>query len=237
MLVPKILVSATALYVFQPQTTQTTITTSQAFRTSTNDVLQNRHDAASSITYSRLLTQSHLLSVAQLSNNALPSKVMAYVPIISISSKLEKCKESIDYASTHLLDSAAAKRELSQARDVLLDPIFEPPAFKKTFNRYADNIVVTGDASVLGQLSPTSIQTELYLLRNQILTEVQNTKDDVIDALSHDVLDPQDVADALDDISSVLRSVKSYMDLSDPADVALAKTIFEAGRKNEINGN
>lgn len=162
------------------------------------------------------------------------NKALLYVPIIDIYQNLESCKAAILSAKSGT-DTTTAKSSLQIALSILQQESFQPVKFKKIFNRYSDNIFYTdtnrANVYLAGGALPDSRQTQQYLLRNDILTGVENTKGDLQVLLEGNPLDEQNLLDALDDIQSCLISLNEYVKLSDPADVALAKKISASNSK------
>jgi hypothetical protein len=160
------------------------------------------------------------------------SKVLAFVPIIKISNDLDSCKNALEVAQMKISDSTVAKASLLLVKEVLSSSTYDTASFKKAFNRYSDNIVIPGGQSSAtpNTVSPSSAQTQMYLLRNNILTSVQNTREDIADGLKSSAITEEDVEDALSDLSEAIASLQDYIGLSDPDDVQMAKDIVRSSR-------
>jgi hypothetical protein len=157
------------------------------------------------------------------------NKAILLVPIVDILSDIERVSALI---------STGKEVELTEAFTSLSSPKFETKLFKKTFNRYSDNIFISDpkrtNIYLAGGAMPTSLQTQQYLLRNQALTQLDNVRDDVR-LMLEDVRkgqDPtaQDVADAVDDCREALDAMKNYLQLADPEDVKLATKVIQSSR-------
>jgi hypothetical protein len=111
-------------------------------------------------------------------SNAMTKALLLY-PIVQISNEL-------DTAALCLQDPSP--RCLADTDAVLTQNKYTPAAFKKTFNRYSDNIFYAdskrANVYLAGGTTPDSAQTSQYLYRNAILTSVQNAQGDVQGLLS-----------------------------------------------------
>lgn len=161
------------------------------------------------------------------------NKAILFVPILKISEELNQCKSLLNELSTIKDVQPLAVRLLKDIKDVLDSSEFQDKIFKKIFNRYSDNIFYSNsDQANLylgGGSLPDSRQTQQYMLRNDVLTGIQNVRDDVYGLLTNG-LDEQSLEDALDDVNSCLSSLEEYMSLCDPQDVALAMKILRSKR-------
>ena len=98
--------------------------------------------------------------------------------------------ENIVDASTILLDNKnnIPISKLQEIKAILEQKSFDSAAMKKTFNRYGDNIYYADPARanvyLAGGALPGTVQTEQYLLRNDIITNVQNLRSDITDFLA-----------------------------------------------------
>ena len=103
-------------------------------------------------------------------------KVEAYpkllVPILTIDRELEQVRS--------LVRDENRPSSWQQALKILEDPKYDKLAFKKTFNAYGDNIYYSDpDRANLylgGGATPKTEQSIAYLLRNDILTNMENLR-------------------------------------------------------------
>jgi len=160
------------------------------------------------------------------------NKAILLVPIIDILEDIQTVSKQISAG------------ELQKAFDSLSSPKFETKLFKKTFNRYSDNIFISDpkrtNIYLAGGAMPTSLQTQQYLLRNQALTSLDNVRDDVRlmledikkgSSTNRPSTNDQDVIDAIDDCREALEAMQSYLLLADPEDVKLATKVVISSRR------
>lgn len=102
-------------------------------------------------------------------------KVEAYprmlVPILGISNDLDKVNQLVS-------KEPAGMDVWKEARQILAKPEYEKVAFKKIFNRYGDNIYYSdpdrANVYLGGGATPKAEQSLAYLLRNEILTSIED---------------------------------------------------------------
>ena len=167
------------------------------------------------------------------------NKAILLVPIIDILEDIQSVSKQI---------STGKSSELQKAFASLSSPKFETKLFKKTFNRYSDNIFISDpkrtNIYLAGGAMPTSLQTQQYLLRNQALTSLDNVRDDVrlmLEEIKKDqsqsspstsmVTSEQDIVDAIDDCREALEAMQDYLKLADPEDVKLATKVVESSNR------
>ena len=151
------------------------------------------------------------------------NKVILLVPIVDILKDIETVSKLI----------SANEADLIKANEILTNKKFDTAPFKKTFNRYSDNIYYSdperANIYLAGGAVPNTQQTTQYLFRNSALTSIGDVKEDVRflleDVKKKKVIDPQTVADAVDDCREALEAMTSYFELADPVDVKEARTI------------
>ena len=101
-------------------------------------------------------------------------KVEAYpqllVPIVEMSNDINKINELIVIGNS--------KESYQTAREILSNPKYEKIAFKKMFNAYGDNIYYSdpdrANVYLGGGAIPKTNQTLAYLLRNDLLNNIEN---------------------------------------------------------------
>jgi hypothetical protein len=104
-------------------------------------------------------------------------KVGAYpsllVPILKIDQELVQVKDLVH-------DTKNVKDSWSKALSILQHPTYDKITFKKTFNKYGDNIYYSDpDRANLylgGGATPKTEQSLAYLLRNELLTNIENLR-------------------------------------------------------------
>lgn len=151
------------------------------------------------------------------------NKVILLVPIIDIEKDIQTVSRLI----------TADASNLAQANSILTNKKFDTAPFKKTFNRYSDNIYYSdperANIYLGGGAVPNTQQTTQYLFRNSALTAIGDIKEDVkllLDDIKKNVnIDQQAVADAVDDCREALEALTSYLELADPVDVKEARSI------------
>ena len=151
------------------------------------------------------------------------NKVILLVPIIDILKDIETVSKLI----------SADEAKLVEANAILTNKKFDTAPFKKAFNRYSDNIYYSdperANIYLAGGAVPNTQQTTQYLFRNSALTSIGDVKEDVLllldDAKKKKAIDPQTVADAIDDCREALEAMASYFELADPADVKEARSV------------
>jgi len=107
-------------------------------------------------------------------------KVDAYpsllVPILKIDMELNEVRSIVRSGG----DTKPSKEDMTKALAILKQPTYEKINFKKTFNKYGDNIYYNDpDRANLylgGGATPKTEQSIAYLLRNDILTNMENLR-------------------------------------------------------------
>jgi hypothetical protein len=151
------------------------------------------------------------------------NKVILLVPIVEIEKDIRSVSKLI----------AADASSLLAANNILTNKKFDTAPFKKTFNRYSDNIYYSdperANIYLGGGAVPNTQQTTQYLFRNSALTAIGDVKEDVKflldDINKKKEVDPQAVADAIDDCREALEALTSYLELADPIDVKEANAV------------
>ncbi|VEU43034.1 unnamed protein product [Pseudo-nitzschia multistriata] len=107
-------------------------------------------------------------------------KVDAYpsllVPILKIDKELNEIRTLVRSGG----ENKPSNEAMSQALAILQQPTYEKVNFKKTFNKYGDNIYYSDpDRANLylgGGATPKTEQSIAYLLRNDVLTNMENLR-------------------------------------------------------------
>lgn len=146
------------------------------------------------------------------------------VPITRINALLKEIRTSIDEPSNW-----------DELKKTLSSPPLSKKEFKQAFNGYADNIYYTegserANAYLAGGATPTTLQTTQYLLRNDILgnIEISVLELDFLIGLRDKGVTPRDelVGTELDDLrgflDKALKSMAQYLAVANQDDLDLA---------------
>ena len=137
------------------------------------------------------------------------------VPILQISQDLTKVDEIV-----HQDD----REQWKQAQTILAQPKYEKVNFKKIFNRFGDNIYYSdpdrANFYLGGGATPKSEQSLAYLLRNQILTSIEDMQAE----LNYLEKNPQEDPNELRRLSETARTaMERYLKVVPPNEIADAK--------------
>jgi hypothetical protein len=158
------------------------------------------------------------------------TKALYLVPILSVNEDLRLIGNSLKSISRSNLKSDI-ELTLRSILDILNKEVYETKTFKKTFNKYADNIYYSdpreANLYLAGGTTPSSKQTTQYLLRNELLTSISNIKDDVISLLKDGIEDDMAIEDTLDDVKEAQDTMIQYLEMADRQDLDVAKKIFK----------
>jgi hypothetical protein len=150
-------------------------------------------------------------------------KVEAYprllVPILKIDQELREVNSLV-----HENDRTSA---LPMALKILQDGKFEKIAFKKVFNAYSDNIYYSdpdrANAYLGGGATPKNEQSIAYLLRNDVLTNVEALTAEVEYLLKTPEEGPEDLFTYADIASSAM---KKYLAIVPPNELEAAQKML-----------
>ena len=151
------------------------------------------------------------------------------VPILSVQRDLDVVNDLI-----HEKDKGAA---LAKADAILNKEQFQKKPFKKMFNAFADNIYYSdpdrANAYLGGGAVPKNEQSIAYLLRNEILTNVEALQAEVTYLIkeqkkieSGETKGPLETEDLYEYARTSSVSMKKYLDLVPPAELDLGRTYF-----------
>lgn len=154
-------------------------------------------------------------------------KVDAYpsllVPILKIDQELKEVRSLVRSGG----DTKPSQEALSKALAILQQPTYEKINFKKTFNRYGDNIYYSDpDRANLylgGGATPKTEQSIAYLLRNDVLTNLENLRAELEYLLKSGEDDMQDLYLFADTCTS---SMQNYIDQVPPTELKEAQRIL-----------
>lgn len=158
------------------------------------------------------------------------NRALYLIPIIKMNNELTDILKNLQSLQLPLKENTMAS--FNEILETLNKNQYETKIFKKTFNRYSDNIYYAdpnrANAYLGGGATPNSKQTEQYLLRNEILTRINDLKDDIRFAIEdiskngRDTVDASLINDPIDDCQRALHSLKVYLQLCPSADIDLA---------------
>jgi hypothetical protein len=154
-------------------------------------------------------------------------KVDAYprllVPILKIDQELVEVKQLV-----HATDNA--KESWSKALTILQQPTYEKIAFKKTFNKYSDNIYYSdpdrANIYLGGGATPKTEQSLAYLLRNDVLTNIENLRAELEYLIKTGETETDDLFTYADVATSAM---KKYLAIVPPNELQQAKEILKSG--------
>lgn len=167
------------------------------------------------------------------SGSAGPAAFEQYVqllqPILGVERDMSKLNELLN-------NNGGELRSLKQMNEILVQPNLEKKAFKKAFNAFADNIyyVDTDRANVYlgGGATPGSTQSIAYLLRNDVLTNIEDMRAEVA-YLVREVEKGGKIGDGgldLDDLTGMIKMAKEgmgkYLELVPPKELEAARAKF-----------
>ena len=115
---------------------------------------------------------------------------------------------------------------------ILTQTKFDKGQMKKTFNRYGDNIYYSSperaNIYLAGGALPGTVQTEQYMLRNDVITNVENLREDIANIIKQPFggWSDQEIEDMADDFRETLQSLESYLDRTNPDDLKFARILY-----------
>lgn len=148
------------------------------------------------------------------------------VPILGIQRDLDTVNE--------LVRQDEKTAALSKADAILGKPEFQKITFKKTFNAFADNIYYSdpdrANAYLGGGAVPKNEQSIAYLLRNDILTNVESLQAEVTYLIKEqkkitngEETGPLETEDLYEYAKTASLSMKKYVELVPPAELELGR--------------
>ena len=148
------------------------------------------------------------------------------VPILGIQRDLDTVNE--------LVRQDEKTAALSKADAILSKPEFQKITFKKTFNAFADNIYYSdpdrANAYLGGGAVPKNEQSIAYLLRNDILTNVESLQAEVTYLIKEqkkitngEETGPLETEDLYEYAKTASLSMKKYVELVPPAELELGR--------------
>lgn len=123
---------------------------------------------------------------------------------------------------------------------ILIQTKFDKIPMKKVFNRYGDNIYYSSpdraNIYLAGGALPGTVQTEQYMLRNDVMTNVENLREDIAGILKQGSgsWSEQEIEDMRDDFRETLQSLESYLDRTNPDDLKFAKLLYSKQKADPL---
>ena len=154
-------------------------------------------------------------------------KIDAYprllAPIVTIANE-------IDQVNLLVQDRPAGWKE---ARRILAQPKYEKLAFKKIFNAYGDNIYYSdpdrANVYLGGGASPKSEQSMAYLLRNDVLTNVENLQAELDYLMKDSTPADESTEDLLEYAKTIKTAMDKYLSIVPPNELQKAKELLADG--------
>ena len=121
-----------------------------------------------------------------------------------------------------------------KALGILQDPKYEKIAFKKTFNAYGDNIYYSdpdrANLYLAGGATPKTEQSLAYLLRNDVLTNVEDLRAELEYLLKSGETDVEDLYSFAD---TALSAMKRYLAIVPPNELDEAKKLLASATNTQ----
>jgi hypothetical protein len=118
----------------------------------------------------------------------------------------------------------------TKALTILRKPVYDKIAFKKTFNKYGDNIYYSDpDRANLylgGGATPKTEQSLAYLLRNDVLTNIENLRAELEYLIKTGEKDTDDLFSYADVATTAM---KKYLAIVPPNELQQAEQLLRAG--------
>ena len=91
----------------------------------------------------------------------------------------------------------------------------------------------TSTVYLAGGALPGTVQTEQYLLRNDIITNIGNLRADIesLTSQSAEKVDQQEIDDTIDDFKQTLDAFGSYLERTNPDDLKVVYDLFNTQKK------
>jgi len=148
------------------------------------------------------------------------------VPILDIQSDLDQVQELVR-------DETNRVSSLAKADTILSKPQYEKLRFKKTFNAFADNIYYSdpdrANAYLGGGAVPKNEQSIAYLLRNDVLTNIENLQAEVAYLIKEGKAGNElEVDDLYMYAKSCADGMVKYLELVPPGEIKIAKDLVSS---------
>ena len=147
------------------------------------------------------------------------------VPILKIENELNEIKTLVRSGG----ESKPSKEAMSQALTILQKPTYDKITFKKIFNKYGDNIYYSdpdrANVYLGGGATPKNEQSIAYLLRNDVLTNMENLRAELEYLIKSGEDETEDLYSYADICTSAM---KKYMANVPPKELKEAQRILES---------
>lgn len=148
------------------------------------------------------------------------------VPILSIQEGLRVVNKAI-----HEPDGSS----LSKAQAILSQPQFQVKELKRMFNAFADNIYYSdpdrANLYLAGGATPKTSQSLAYLLRNEVLTSIDELRTEIADLLEDQEKNESKIAIDYSDVIEYGKkcndAMNEYLALVPPEELKMAQIIME----------
>jgi hypothetical protein len=160
-------------------------------------------------------------------------KVDAYpsllVPILKIDMELNEVRSLVRSGG----ESNPSKEAMSKALAILQQQTYDKINFKKTFNKYGDNIYYNDpDRANLylgGGATPKTEQSIRYLLRNDVLTNMENLRAELEYLIKSGENETEDLYSYADICTSAM---KKYLAVVPPNELKEAQRVLSSGQSS-----
>lgn len=147
------------------------------------------------------------------------------VPILAMAQDLERIERLVVVGSHANENGSSTRQGWTEARRLLAQPQYEKVAFKKVFNKYGDNIYYSdpdrANVYLGGGATPKTEQSLAYLLRNEILTSIEDLQAE-LDYLIRTTED-----ESTEDFQGLIRTARTamqrYLEVVPPKELQKAK--------------
>jgi hypothetical protein len=154
------------------------------------------------------------------------------VPILQVADDLQRVDALVRgdaAAASTTTDTNNNSQALDQVKTILSQAVFDKVAFKKIFNSFADNIYYSdpdrANVYLVGGAVPKSQQSLAYLLRNDILTNIEAMQAEV-DFLIRNT--DESKADLAKYSQQGLAAMTQYLSIVPPAEMDKAREIMKS---------
>ena len=163
-------------------------------------------------------------------------KVDAYptllVPILKIDQELNEINTLVHSGDNNNNSNKPSKDAMSKALTILQSPTYDKITFKKTFNKYGDNIYYSdpdrANAYLGGGATPKNEQSIAYLLRNDILTNMENLRAELEFLIKTPEEENESVEDLYTYTAIVTSAMKKYLAIVPPNELKEAQAALAA---------
>jgi len=151
------------------------------------------------------------------------------VPILKIDNELNEVKTLVRSGG----ESKPSNEAMSKALAILEQPTYDKINFKKTFNKYGDNIYYNdpdrANMYLGGGATPKTEQSIAYLLRNDVLTNMENLRAELAYLIKSDETETEDLYSYADICTSAM---KKYLAQVPPSQLKEAERILASEKSS-----